>query len=538
MLRRTLVVAALVAALPSLAPCARADGSRSFTLTAGGDILIQQAVVVAAESQVPGEGTWDFVPLLRLIEPWIADADFAICHLESTLSPTNTNLLYDESGMPRFNGPREVATALAAVGYDACSTASNHAFDRGRTGIAETLEVLDAAGIGHTGTARTAEERLPALYLVNGIQVAHISYSTGTNFRPLPADARWSVNVVDAGAILADARWAREQGAEFTIVSLHWGTPYQVAPDAPQKLLAATLAASPDVDLILGHHSHMVQPITRLHGKLVVYGMGDQLSDIHGGPFYGPGAGDGMMVHLTVAEQPGGGFAVTELAVVPTWVDQATGRVLPIDHMLAYAPDASLDPSLEASRALTLERIGLLGSEEADLTPTPWPSLLCAGRVATLAGTAGTDVILGTPEDDVIVGRGGNDLILAGEGDDLVCAGEGDDRVWGGPGRDAIYGGAGNDLLSGGDGSDRLFGEDADDRIGGGEGTDSLHGGGGNDVLSGHGGNDLLVAGPGTDWLRGGSGTDTLLASSGLDALLGDDADTCRLGAAVVACGC
>ena len=215
-----------LALLAAAAPAgALRQAGRTFTIAAAGDVLIHQAIAVAADGQPRADGAYDFRPLLRPVEPWIADADLAICHLEGTLSPTNTGLLYqhEDEHPAYFNGPREVAAALAATGYDACSTAGNHALDRGLTGVRETLEVLDAAGLGHAGTARGAEERLPALYRVNGVRVAHLAYTIGTN-EPRPADARWSVNLIDAEAILADARWAREHGAEFTVVSLHWGT--------------------------------------------------------------------------------------------------------------------------------------------------------------------------------------------------------------------------------------------------------------------------------------------------------------------------
>jgi poly-gamma-glutamate synthesis protein (capsule biosynthesis protein) len=532
---RSLAALVLAAVAASPAPGAASAELRSFTLAAAGDILIQEPIADAAEAALPGEGTYDFTALLGPVEPWISAADFAICHLDSTLSPDNNSLLYDENRWPRFSGPREVAAAIAAAGFDACSLSSNHAWDRGTTGIAETITTLDAFGILHTGTARTPEERLPALYEVAGVRVAHISYSTGTNFRPLPQDARWVMNVMDTEAILADARWAREQGAEFTIVSLHWGTPAQMPPDGPQLAVAATLTASPDIDLILGHHTHMVQPITRVNGKPVVYGMGDLLSDLHGGPSRGVGAGDGIIVHLTVAEQPGGGFAVTETAATPTWTDPATKRVLPVDHSLAAGVGEPLAALLETSRALTVERIRLLG-DRIPLTPTPWPALDCAGHPATIVGTPGPDVIVGTPGDDVVVGRGGGDLILAGGGDDLVCGGEGDDAVWGGDGNDALHGDAGADLLSGGSGADRVSGGEGSDRLGGGDGNDTLAGEGGDDSLSGHGGDDLLDAGAGRDVLWGGTGHDLLIASSPETVLRADAEDACRRGSGASPC--
>jgi len=529
--RLTLVAAALLTTLATL-PAAAAPAARSFTIAATGDVIVHRAIADAARIG-PGGNTYNFRPLLLPIEPWISDADFAVCHLEGTLSPTNSGLLYQhlDEHPAYFNGPHEVAAALVAAGYDACSTAGNHALDRGLTGIAETLEVLDAAGLGHAGTAREAAERLPNLYRVNGVRVAHLAYTLGTN-EPRPAEAPWAVNVIDPAAILADARWAREQGAEFTIVSLHWGTEYQQALDGSQTSLAAALTASPDVDLILGHHTHLVQSIARVDGKVVVYGMGNLLSNIRTAED-GTKAGseDGVIVHLRVAEVEDR-FAVTAVAATPTWVDWQTKRVLPVEHTLAYGNQPVPTAALQASRARTWRRAGTLVAP----SPAPWPSLLCAGRVASLIGTAGPDVLVGTPGDDVIVGRGGGDLILGGEGDDLICGGDGDDVVWGGPGTDSAYGGNGDDLLSGGDGRDTLHGGDGADRLGGGESADTLYGDAGDDLLSGQGGDDVLEAGPGRDLLRGGTGVDTLAGLPG-DGLQGDAADSCRTGGVVTPCG-
>ena len=94
-----------------------------------------------ADRLAPGP-EYDFTPMLAPTEPWIGEADLAICHLEGTLSPTNTGLTY----FPRFVGPHEVAAAIAATGYDTCSLAGNHAMDRGFSGVVDTIEILDRAG--------------------------------------------------------------------------------------------------------------------------------------------------------------------------------------------------------------------------------------------------------------------------------------------------------------------------------------------------------------------------------------------------------
>jgi poly-gamma-glutamate synthesis protein (capsule biosynthesis protein) len=392
-------------------------------------------LVDAGDAYLPGPG-YDFTPMVRDIEPWVSKADLAICHLEGTLSPTNTGI----SGYPRFVGPREMADAIAWAGWDACSTASNHAYDAGWPGVVGTLDVLDGAGLRHAGTARTAEERLPALYEVNGVAVGHISYTYGTNGLPVDPARPYAVNLLDADAILADAAWARDHGAEFTIVSLHWGSEYDVAPTAAQSSLAATLLGSDDIDLILGHHAHIVQPIEKIGDEYVVYGMGNHLSNqnIRWGPQY-YGTEDGLMVMVRVEEIEPGRLVATGIDLVPTWVQFGTYRIFSAsDAMLTGA--VPLGP-LQASYERTTQRAHMLEADGVTPADSPWPDVTCGGFRATIVGTLGDDVIVGTESRDIIVGRAGDDVIDGGGAADVICGGPGDDVLTGGPGRDLLVGG-------------------------------------------------------------------------------------------------
>ena len=176
----------------------------------------------------------------------------------------------------------------------------------------------------------------------------------------------------------------------------------------------------------------------------------------------------------------------------------------------------------------------------------------CAGRPATITGTAGDDLLQGTAGDDVIVALGGNDYIAAGPGDDLVCGGPGQDVISGEGGADTLLGAAGDDFLngddgpdhlSGGPGADLLVGERGDDEILGGRGDDVLRGGEGADHLHGEDGSDnlrggydddvarggddddIIDGGEGADHLHGGEGADSLLGQEGPDELLGEAGD-------------
>jgi Ca2+-binding RTX toxin-like protein len=128
----------------------------------------------------------------------------------------------------------------------------------------------------------------------------------------------------------------------------------------------------------------------------------------------------------------------------------------------------------------------------------------CDGRLATIIGTGGDDVLIGTEGADVIHGLDGNDIIYGLGGNDRLCGGNGNDVIFGGGGSDGIFGGLGNDTLDGGSASDRIFGEGGNDTITGDSGNDVLNGGGGHDTLSGGDGNDTLTGGSGIDVCVGG----------------------------------
>ncbi|MCZ7528947.1 MAG: CapA family protein [Acidimicrobiia bacterium] len=340
---------------PDAEPTATDGGpSRSFTIAATGDFLIHSPVWNQALSNGGGVG-YDFGPMLEAVTPEISAADLAICHVETPLSADNSDL----SGYPLFNAPFELAGAISAAGYDACSTVSNHSLDQGAEGIETTLGHLDAAGIEHAGTARSAEEAAePNLYDVEGVQVGHLAYAYGFNGIPIPAGMPWLVNEIDADRILADAGTLREAGSEFTVVSLQWGQEDLRDPTPEQRALAQQLLGSDDIDLIIGHHVHVVQPMEKIDDKYVIYGVGNFLSN-QSEACCPAGSQDGVIVHVEVEEQPDGSFLATSVTYTPTFVERPDYRIVPVS--------AASNP---ASYARTLEAVTLLGPYKFDGSPT------------------------------------------------------------------------------------------------------------------------------------------------------------------------
>jgi poly-gamma-glutamate synthesis protein (capsule biosynthesis protein) len=329
-------------------------GPREVTLIASGDVLphgpvLRQAGAYGSQAGQP----YDFRPMFADLRPVVATADLAICHLEVPLSRDGRGV----ASWPSFNAPPQLATALRWAGYDACSTASNHALDRGPAGVAATLAVLDQAGLRHAGTARNAAEAAGAVVDVRGLRVGLLSYAYGLNGGSVPADQPWLVNLIDPDRIIEDARAARRAGARFVVVLLHWGQERQAAPTTSQRELARRLLAAPEVDLILGHHVHAVQPIEQVGGKWVAYGMGNSLSN-QTPACCAAGSQDGVMVQVTVGLDKGVA-RVRAVRHVPTWVEHPSYRVRPVLSALAdRSLPAPARQALEASRDRTTRAVG------------------------------------------------------------------------------------------------------------------------------------------------------------------------------------
>jgi poly-gamma-glutamate synthesis protein (capsule biosynthesis protein) len=330
----------------------RPPAVRTVELAVTGDVILHESVYQVALAG--GDGAAGFRDMFAPVADVIRGADLALCHLEVPLSPDGDDL----STYPAFNGPPGVAAALADAGYEGCSVASNHSLDQGPTGVVDTLAVLDSAGLGHVGTARSpAEDAAPRLYEAAGVTVGHVSATYGMNGLVMPADQQWLVDLVDPlDGVLAEAAATRAAGADVVVVSMHWGAEYVTEPTVLQREQAAVLMASPDVDLVIGHHAHVVQPIERHGDKAVVYGLGNFLSGQQGR--HTPGTQDGVVVTVDL-EVGSGGARVGEIRYTPTWVEPGTYRVLPVPRTLAD-PGLTVDrrEALQASLARTSAAVG------------------------------------------------------------------------------------------------------------------------------------------------------------------------------------
>jgi poly-gamma-glutamate synthesis protein (capsule biosynthesis protein) len=315
--------------------------SDGITLVATGDVLLHERLWTTAKRDGVN-GTWDFAPLMGGVKPLVKAADVAVCHLETPLAPLGGPY----HGYPLFQGPPQIAAALKQTGYDVCTTASNHSFDAGAAGVDRTLNTLERAGLRHAGTARTrAEAQTPTIIDVRGVKIAHLSYTFGFNGLPYPHGQTWRAGTVNVPATMAMAKQARELGAEIVVVSLHWGDEYSARLNAQQREVAPQLLADSNIDLVIGHHAHVVQPMEQINGKWVAYGLGNLVA-AHREP--NSTKAEGLLVRFTF-KRDADRWTTEQAAYAPLLMTDALPvRVLDVRRELAK-------PGLAAARRRRLQ---------------------------------------------------------------------------------------------------------------------------------------------------------------------------------------
>ena len=330
MLAVLLLGACASAERPAAAPSSSVPPPESFTLVATGDVLVHQDRALTAGAE-RADGSYDFTGVLAGVAPMIGAADLAICHLETPVAPPGGPY----RGYPSFAVQSEIVGALAGAGYDLCSTASNHSLDDGFEGLVRTLDALDGAGIPATGTYRTKAASVePRIVTAGGVRVGHVAGTFGLNGVPLPAGREWSVDVAsvpDVSRMLAAAARARAAGAEVVVASLHCCREYEHDPTDAQVSAVRALLASPDVDLVLGHHAHVVQPFEQIGGKWAAYGLGNHVAE-HATRGYP--TEDSVLARFTFTRGDDGRFTVTEAEAVPLSIELGAAgvRVQPADQ--------------------------------------------------------------------------------------------------------------------------------------------------------------------------------------------------------------
>ena len=190
----------------------------------------------------------------------------------------------DYSDYPRFGTPLEVGVSVVNAGFSIVSCATNHALDKGVDAIDTTVTFYEEAGVTVAGIQHSADGAYRPYEIVekHGIRCAVFSYTESTNGLPVPEQTPYVLHTLDdAEQIRRDLTEGRRD-ADFCIVYVHWGEEYQTQPNDAQRQWAQ-LFADCGVDVVIGTHPHVLQPVewvTGMEGKetLVYYSLGNYIS--------------------------------------------------------------------------------------------------------------------------------------------------------------------------------------------------------------------------------------------------------------------
>lgn len=243
-----------------------------------GDALIHSCVYNDARVN----GGYDFKPQIELIKNISSKYDLAYYNQETILGGTELGL----SNYPRFNSPYEVGDAFIDAGFNMVSLATNHTMDKNEQGVLNSVAYWkkhpEVVTSGQWTSYEEREAGVSRIYEKNGIKYAFLSYTTWTNGLETPYGKDYLNNVYSDEKAAADIAKVKDK-ADIIIVAMHWGTEYYLGVDWQQTRIANFLA-SQGVQLIIGAHPHVVEPVEYINdGKtFVIYSLGNIISDQEG----------------------------------------------------------------------------------------------------------------------------------------------------------------------------------------------------------------------------------------------------------------
>lgn len=284
----------------------------TITVTMVGDMLMHERVM---ESGLQEDGSYEFGHLFQHVEERIQQADLALVNQETILGGTQMGL----TGYPCFNSPYELGTAEVEAGFDVILHATNHALDKGKKGAMNCMNFWEEQypDVPYLGINETKEQQDRIyIYEQDGMKLAILNYTYGTNGISTPADMPYLVNYLEKEQVVEDLQLANEL-ADFTIVCPHWGNEYYLGVSAEQKRWTKIFLEN-GVDLVIGTHPHVIEPVEWVEDEagnrmLVYYSLGNFVNGTSG-------TGEGVMNRCV------GGLAEVEIG------RDETGQVVIKEH--------------------------------------------------------------------------------------------------------------------------------------------------------------------------------------------------------------
>lgn len=351
------------------------------TVLSTGDILMHGKVINSGKQD---DGSYNFDSIFQYVKSYSQAADFSVANLETTLCGTDNGYAY--AGNPKFNCPDAIVDSLKGAGFDMLLTANNHADDTSLVGYKRTLNVVREKGLDTLGTYLSADEQKWTIEEVNGIKIGMVcyTYSDGFSQNGYPL---LNYNEVGENGILNYFTYdklpefytqlqgyldeMKAAGAEATVVYLHWGEEYKwktgEGPNANQTAMAQKLCDM-GVDVIVGGHPHVVQPVDLLqsgtdaeHKTIVLYSMGNAVSNQRKEEMQQSEptghTEDGVLFCVTFAKYSDGSVFVDSAELIPTWVNM---------HANSGSTEYNILPLEEATAAQWQAQFGLTDTQLAN----------------------------------------------------------------------------------------------------------------------------------------------------------------------------
>lgn len=314
---------------------------KNITISAIGDIMAHDDQLKAQFDK--DTNTYSFNNNFKYVKPYISNSDLAIGNLETTLAGPKAKY----SSFPKFNSPDELADAIKNSGVDIVSTINNHTYDRGSDGVYRTLDVLNSKDIEHVGTQKNDEDENFLIKDVDGVKLGITAYSYGQVYGSTTALNGLNINYNDLNNLnIFNSSYVdiafneikdtldvmNNKESDLQVVILHWGDEYTRQPNEFQKELAKKLCDY-GVDIIIGSHPHMVQPIEMIKSDendnetLVIYSLGNFLSNQRNEILNKKYTEDGVIANIGINKNLNTGETkISNVEYIPTWVNKYNNK--------------------------------------------------------------------------------------------------------------------------------------------------------------------------------------------------------------------
>ena len=349
-----------------------------------GDVIIHNALLKTA---TVSKNKYNFDYIYKYFKSYVSASDSAVTNLETTLGGS------DYTGYPVFNTPDSLLDSITGAGFDMLLTANNHANDTGYKGMSRTAKVLNERKIDFIGTVENESDKRYLVKEINGIKLGMICYtyegkerSNGRkalngymNNKSAAIINTFNVRNLDEFYTELEGRLKamKAEGAEATMVYMHWGEEYVLAPNGSQKKIAQKLCDL-GVDVIVGGHPHVVQPMELLtsvtdssHKTVCIYSIGNSVSNQRKSymKLTSGHTEDGVFISFTFSKYSNGRVIVSDVELMPTWVNMYYTKtrqyfeIIPLDKSVsdwkkAFSLDKAGEKDANASYKRTMKVVG------------------------------------------------------------------------------------------------------------------------------------------------------------------------------------